>query len=317
MKICVLDGFALNPGDLSWEPLKKFGEVTVYDRTAPEQIVARSQGAEILLTNKTVITDEIMDRLPDLKYIGVLATGYNVVDIEAARRRGIVVTNIPAYSTMSVAQQIFALLLTITNQCGRYAEEVRDGKWTRCPDFCFTDGPIMELAGKRFGIVGYGHIGRAVAAIARAFGMEPCVLSSKPAEAIPEVTKMDLTALFAECDVVCLCCPLTDANKGMVNAALLSKMKRSAIFINTGRGGLVNESDLAQALLSGTIQAAGLDVLSSEPPKADNPLVGIPNCYITPHIAWATVEARKRLMSIAAANISAWLSGDPVNTVAP
>lgn len=315
MKICVLDGFTLNPGDLSWEAIEQFGEVTVYDRTAPDMVVERSRGAEILLTNKTVITDADMAKLPDLKFIGVLATGYNIVDIEAANRRGIIVTNIPAYSTMSVAQQIFGLLLTITNHSERYAKEVRGGKWTECQDFSYTNGPITELADKRFGIVGYGNIGHAVAGIASAFGMQPCVVSSKPADAIPEVTKMNLEELFSKCDIVCMCCPLTNDNKGVVNASLLSLMKPSAIFINTGRGGLVNEADLAAALRNDTIHAAGLDVLSTEPPKADNPLVGIENCYITPHIAWASTEARQRLMAMTAANIEAFLSGTPVNVV--
>ena len=317
MKIVVLDGYAANPGDLSWEELKSLGECSIYDRTSPEEVMARAQHAEVLLTNKTVLTHEHIEALPDLKYIGVLATGYNIVDVEAARKRGIVVTNIPAYSTDSVAQLVFAHILNIAQQVQHHAEEVRRGRWTQSPDFCFWDTPLIELRGKKLGIVGLGHTGYSTARVAIGFGMEVHAYTSKSAFQLPpEIKKMELDELFRECDIISLNCPLTESTRNMVNAERLKLMKPTAILINTGRGQLINEQDLADALNSGQIYAAGLDVLSQEPPRADNPLLTAKNCYITPHIAWATTAARERLMHIMMDNIKAYLEGKPVNNVA-
>ena len=317
MKIIVLDGYGLNPGDLTWKGFEELGELTVYDRTSPSELLERAAGAEALVTNKTLITSENMDALPDLKYIGVLATGYNVVDIDAAKARGIVVTNIPAYSTASVAQMVFAHILNITQRVGYYADENKQGRWTKNADFCYWDTHLVELQGKKMGIVGFGNIGQATARIAQAFGMEVCVYSSKPQFALPSgIKKMELDELFRECDVVSLHCPLTPDTKEMVNAERLSKMKPNAILINTGRGPLINEQDLADALNEGKIAAAGLDVLSVEPSVEGNPLLGARNCFITPHIAWATLEARTRLMDIAVQNLKSYLKGQIVNNVA-
>lgn len=317
MKIIVLDGYGLNPGDLTWKGFEELGELTVYDRTSPSELLERAAGAEALVTNKTLITSENMDALPDLKYIGVLATGYNVVDIDAAKARGIVVTNIPAYSTASVAQMVFAHILNITQRVGCYADENKQGRWTKNADFCYWDTHLVELQGKKMGIVGFGNIGQATARIAQAFGMEVCVYSSKPQFALPSgIKKMELDELFGECDVVSLHCPLTPDTKKMVNANRLSKMKPNAILINTGRGPLINEQDLADALNEGKIAAAGLDVLSVEPSVEGNPLLGARNCFITPHIAWATLEARTRLMDIAVQNLKSYQNGQIVNNVA-
>ena len=317
MKIIVLDGYGLNPGDLTWKGFEELGELTVYDRTSPSELLERAAGAEALVTNKTLITSENMDALPDLKYIGVLATGYNVVDIDAAKARGIVVTNIPAYSTASVAQMVFAHILNITQRVGYYADENKQGRWTKNADFCYWDTHLVELQGKKMGIVGFGNIGQATARIAQAFGMEVCVYSSKPQFALPSgIKKMELDELFGECDVVSLHCPLTPDTKEMVNAERLSKMKPNAILINTGRGPLINEQDLADALNEGKIAAAGLDVLSVEPSVEGNPLLDARNCFITPHIAWATLEARTRLMDIAVQNLKYYQKGQIVNNVA-
>lgn len=317
MKIVVLDGYAANPGDLSWDGMKALGECVIYERTAPEQVLERAAGAEVVLTNKVVITAEHIAALPDLKYIGVLATGYNIVDVEAARNRGIVVTNIPAYSTDSVAQMVFAHILNICLQVQHYTEEVRNGRWTSSPDFCFWDTPLMELSGKKLGIVGLGHTGSTTARIAIGFGMQVCAYTSKSHfQLIPEIKKMELDELFRECDIVSLHCPLNEQTRGMVNAARLKTMKPTAILINTGRGPLVNEQDLADALNNGTIYAAGVDVLSQEPPRADNPLLHARNCFITPHIAWASGEARQRLMQIAVDNLNGYITGKVVNNVA-
>lgn len=315
--ICVLDGLAANPGDLSWESLQQLGECVVYDRTTPDELLQRAAGAEVLLTNKTVITASDMGNLPSLKYIGVLATGYNVVDIDAARQRGIIVTNIPAYSTNSVAQMVFAHLLHITQRVGHYAEENTRGRWSSCSDFCYWDTPLMELAGKRMGIVGLGNTGMATARIALAFGMEVAAYTSKQAEELPQgFTPCSMDELFATADVVSLHCPLTADTHHLINVARLRTMKPTAILINTGRGPLVNEQDLADALNQGHLMAAGLDVLSQEPPQADNPLLTARNCFITPHIAWATVEARTRLMEVAVENLRQYIAGTPVNNVA-
>lgn len=317
MKIVVLDGYGLNPGDLSWEEMQALGELTVYDRTAPAELAERAAGAEVLITNKTVITAGDMAALPALKYIGVLATGYNVVDVAAAKERGIVVTNIPAYSTASVAQMVFAHLLNITQCVGHYAYANRHGRWANNPDFCFWDTELTELADKKIGIVGLGNTGQATARIASAFGMQVCAYTSKPQTALPEgIKKMELDELFSQCDVVSLHCPLTPETKELVNARRLAQMKPTAILINTGRGPLVNEQDLADALNRGTIAAAGVDVLSTEPPRYDNPLLTARNCFITPHIAWATREARIRLMDIAVANLKAYIGGQIINNVA-
>lgn len=317
MKIAVLDGYGLNPGDLSWSGMEALGELVVYDRTSPSELMERSADAEVLITNKTIITAEDMDKLPKLKYIGVLATGYNVVDIDAAKARGIVVTNIPAYSTNSVAQMVFAHLLNITQRVEYYAKENTQGRWSNNADFCYWDTPLVELAGKRMGIVGFGNIGQATARIAQAFGMEVCLYTSKEESALPVgMKKMELDELFASCDVVSLHCPLTPSTKEMVNAERLKTMKPNAILINTGRGPLINEQDLADALNEGRIAAAGLDVLSVEPAIADNPLLTARNCFTTPHIAWATKEARTRLMDIAVNNLKSYLEGNIINNVA-
>ena len=317
MKTVVLDGFAANPGDLSWEGLKALGECTIYDRTAPEEVLERAAGAEVILTNKVIINADHMTALPELKYIGVLATGYNIVDTTAAKERGIIVTNIPAYSTDSVAQMVFAHILNITQQVQHHSEEVHRGRWTASKDFCFWDTPLIELREKKLGIVGLGHTGFTTARIAIGFGMKVCAYTSKTNFQLPpEIRKMELDELFRECDVVSLHCPLTPDTKELVNAARLALMKPTAILINTGRGPLVNEKDLADALNKGVIAAAGLDVLSSEPPQYTNPLLTAKNCFITPHIAWATKEARVRLMRIAVGNLKGFIKGEIVNNVA-
>ena len=317
MKIIVLDGYGLNPGDLSWSGMEALGELKVYDRTSPSELLERAKDAEVLITNKTLITGTDMEALPRLKYIGVLATGYNVVDIDAARLRGIVVTNIPAYSTNSVAQMVFAHLLNITQRVAHYAEDNRLGRWTQNLDFCYWDTPLIELDGKKMGIVGFGNIGQATARIAQAMGMEVCAYTSKDASVLPSgVQKVSLDELFTICDVVSLHCPLTPETKDMVNAERLKTMKPTAILINTGRGPLVNEIDLSDALNRGVIAAAGLDVLSTEPPADNNPLLTARNCFVTPHIAWATLEARTRLMDIAVCNLKSYKEGNIVNNVA-
>ena len=317
MKIVVLDGYGLNPGDLSWSAWEALGELKVYDRTSPSELLERSAGAEVLVTNKTLITANDMVSLPELKYIGVLATGYNVVDIDAAKARGIVVTNIPAYSTSSVAQMVFAHVLNITQRVGYYANENVQGRWTNNADFCYWDTNLVELDGKKMGIVGYGNIGKATARIALAFGMEVLAYTSKEQKDLPQgIKKATLDELFTESDVVSLHCPLTPETKELVNAERLKTMKPNAILINTGRGPLVNEQDLANALNEGRIAGAGLDVLSVEPSLADNPLLKAKNCFITPHIAWATKEARTRLMGIAINNLKSYQEGNIINNVA-
>ena len=314
MKIVVLDGYSANPGDLSWQGLERLGELTVYDRTKPEETVARAAGAEILLTNKVVISRETMAKLPCLKYIGVLATGYNVVDIEAARERGIVVTNVPAYSTESVAQMVFAHLLTVTNRTEHYAIQNRADKWTVNPDFCYWDFPHMELAGKTFGIVGLGNIGQRVAQIALAFGMKVKAMTSK--DSLPDgIEKASLEELLAESDVLSLHCPLTENTRHLMNDTTLRQMKPTAILINTGRGPLVDDQAVADALAEGRLAAFCADVLTEEPPKADNPLLKQPNAFTTPHIAWASTEARCRLIQVATDNVRSFLNGMPVNVV--
>jgi len=316
MKIIVLDGYAANPGDLPWQPLADLGELVVYDRTAPNEVPERAREAEIVLTNKVVLDRQQLERLPMLRYIGVLATGYNVVDLQAATKKGIVVTNIPAYSTMSVAQMTFAHILNITNRVGHYAESNVSGAWNRSIDFCYWDTPLRELDGMTLGIVGMGNIGRSVANIAKAFGMRVLALTSKQQTALPEgITKATLDELLAKADIISLHCPLTNQTKGLICRQTIKKMKRGAIVINTGRGPLVDEQEVAQALQSGQLAAYGADVLSTEPPASENPLLHAPNAFITPHIAWATQEARKRLMDTAVANVKAFIEGNPNNVV--
>lgn len=311
-KIIILDGAVENPGDLSWEPLAALGELTVYDYTAPQDVIARIGDAPIILTNKTVISAEIMAACPHLRYIGVLATGYNVVDIAEAKKRDIVVTNVPAYSTPTVAQFTMALLLEIALHVGHHSRVVHEGKWTACRDFAFWDYPLTELAGKTFGIVGYGSIGKATAKLAQAFGMKVLAYSRHGAEEF----HTELDELYAKSDIVSLHCPLTAENTGMINAATIAKMKDGVILLNTARGGLINETDLREALLSGKVYAAASDVVSTEPIKADNPLLGLDNMIITPHIAWAALEARQRLMDVATDNVRQYLAGNIQNNVA-
>ena len=318
MKITVLDGYSLNPGDLSWQQFEELGELKVYDRTAPEDVLQRSEGSEILITNKTIIPGEIIRKLPELKYIGILATGYNVVDVETARELGIPVTNIPAYSTMSVAQKVFALLLACTDRVEHYTKEVKEGKWSNNPDFCYWNNTLTELSGKKFGVIGLGNIGTAVSRIAIAFGMKVLAFTSKRVEDLPDgIEKVSLEDLFRESDVISLHCPLNPSTEHIISKKNINLVKPSVIIINTGRGGLVDEEDVAEALKEKRIRAFCTDVLSSEPPKPDNPLLHAPNVYITPHIAWATFEARERLMDIAVENLRSYLAGKPINIVNP
>ena len=317
MKIVVLDGYTLNLAEAFQKELADLGECLYYDRTPAEKVLERLQEAEVAFTNKVVLSEEIIAALPKLKYIGVLATGYNVVDIEAAKMRGIVVTNIPAYSTESVAQTVFAHLLTISNQVAHYTEEARTGMWCKCPDFTYTNTPLLEWNGKTMGIVGLGNIGLAVARIALAFGMKVIAYTSKKKEELPEgISSVSKKELFQQSDVLSLHCPLTSETREFVCAETLSWMKPTAIIINTSRGLVVNEADLAQALNEEKICAAGVDVLSTEPPKEDNPLLSARNCYITPHIAWATLDARTRLMRIAVDNLKSYQAGFVKNNVA-
>ncbi|WP_372950106.1 D-2-hydroxyacid dehydrogenase [Mariniphaga sp.] len=315
MKIVILDGYTLNPGDLSWDEIKELGECTIYDRTPPEKTVERAKGAEAVFTNKVVFNREVISKLPGLKFIGVLATGYNVVDLEAATRAGIVVTNIPAYSTASVAQMVFSHILHIVQNISKHAESVKNGEWANSIDFSYHLTPQTELAGKTLGIIGFGQIGQAVARIGLAFGMNIIFHNRSQKETNLNARQVDLDTLLTESDFISINCPLTDENAGFINKSAIDKMKTSAILINTGRGPLINENDLAEALNNGRIAGAGLDVLSTEPPAPDNPLLLAKNCYITPHIAWATTEARERLMEIATENLKTFLKGKPQNKV--
>jgi len=316
LKIVILDGFALNPGDLSWDGMKNLGECTFYDRTSPAEVFERAIGADALITNKVVISKALIDQLPQLKYIGVTATGYNVVDIQAAVERKITVTNIPAYSTDSVAQLVFSHILNVANRVELHATSVRNGDWTKSPDFSYSKSAQVELAGKTLGIVGYGQIGQKVAEIGKAFGMKVIFQNRSVKTDLPSgVTQKSLTEVFTESDFISLNCPLTAENKEFVNSALLSKMKPTSVLINTGRGGLISEQNLANALNSGQITAACLDVLSTEPPAGDNPLITAKNCFITPHIAWATFEARQRLLSITVDNLRSFIAGTPKNVI--
>ena len=318
MKIVILDGFTANPGDLSWDGLREHGELSIYDRTTPEQLLNRADGAEILLTNKVVIDASAMAALPNLRYIGVLATGYNVVDIAEAHRRDIAVTNIPAYSTMSVAQMVMAHLLNITNQVALHAEAVRQGDWQQSPDFSFTKTPLIELDGLTLGIVGLGNTGTATARMAQAMGMKVMAMSSKSRETLNQLgirKAKDYEQLFSEADVVSLHCPLTDKTRHLVNREHLALMKPTAILINTGRGPLLDEQAVADALVTGKLYAAGIDVLTEEPPRKGSPLITAPRCHITPHIAWASAAARRRLINIATNNVAAFLRGEALNRI--
>lgn len=316
MKIVILDGHTLNPGDLDWAPLQGLGECAIYERTSAADTVNRSRGAAVALTNKVLFDRATIEQLPDLRYIGVIATGYNVVDIPAAKEKGIIVTNVPAYSTMSVAQLTFALLLELTHRVGHHAASVHGGNWVKSPDFAYWDFPLIELDGLTLGLIGFGAIAQAVAKIAQAFGMQVVAhrRSDRPSE-VPGVRMGNMETVFRESDVVSVHCPLTPETRGLVNTARLSSMKKSAYLLNTSRGPVINEADLAQALNAGVIAGAGLDVLSSEPPGADNPLLSAKNCFITPHIAWASHAARSRLLDTVAANVRAFQKRKPQNVV--
>lgn len=316
MKIVLLDAHTANPGDVSWQPLEELGSCTIHPRTPAAETVTRCAGAQAVITNKATLTREMLEALPDLKYIGVTATGYNIVDTAAARERGIVVTNVPGYSTPAVAQLVFALLLELTNHVGHHARSVVEGRWAACPDFCYWDHPVIELSGRTLGVVGFGDIGAAVASIGQAFGMR--VLASRREWKSPPPAGIEAATtdeIFAQADAISLHCPLTEATRHLVGERTLDLMKPEAFLINTGRGPLVDEAALAAALNAGRIAGAGLDVLSVEPPSAGNPLIGARNCLITPHIGWASREARVRLIEQTAANLRAFLAGTPVNVV--
>lgn len=316
MKIVVLDGYAVNPGDLSWDIIRKFGELEIYDHTAPEDTVSRLQGAKIALTNKTVIDASVMDACPELKLICVLATGYNVVDCPGARERGIPICNVPAYGTDAVAQFTFALLLELCHQVGHHSKAVHDGRWCSNRDFCFWDTPQMELAGKTMGIIGFGRIGRAVGKIAKAMGMQVIAYNrSRCPEGEAIGTYVDLETLLKTADVISLHCPLTEENAGLINRDTLSLMKNGMILLNTARGPLLDEQAVADALRSGKLRSAAVDVVSKEPMERSNPLLTAPNCIITPHMAWAPTESRQRILNITANSIAAFLEGKPINTV--
>jgi len=315
-RIVVLDGFTLNPGDLTWKGLEGLGECTIYDRTDPDDTVQRADGAEIVLTNKTLLPSETIERLAELRYIGVLATGYNVVDVEAARKRGIPVTNVPAYGTDSVAQMVFAHLLNFTQNAGHHARTVREGRWCSEPDFCYWDTPLVELRGLTMGIIGLGQIGRATANLALAFGMKVIAYDVAESTQMPEGCQaVSLEDVFRLADVVSLHCPLVPETENLINERTLGLMKSTAFLINTSRGQLIDERALAETLNAGNLAGAGLDVLSSEPPDEQSPLLKAGNCHITPHIAWATRAARERLLNIAVENVAAFLAGEAKNVV--
>lgn len=319
MNIVILDAYTLNPGDLSWSALEKFGNLQIYERSQKEEVLNRCVGADIILTNKTPLSAEIINELSSLKFIGVLATGYNVVDIKAATVRGIVVSNVPDYGTASVAQFTFALLLEICHHVQKHSDSVMEGKWANSADFSFWESPLIELSGKTIGIIGFGHIGAKVGDLATAFGMNiiGTARSQKGQGHRKNFKWANLDILLRESDVVSIHCPLIPETSCLINIENLRKMKRSAFLLNTSRGPIVNENDLAEALNTGIIAGAGIDVLSIEPPSKDNPLFTAKNCLITPHIAWATKEARQRLMSIAVDNVAGFIKGRPINTVNP
>ena len=317
MKIVVLDGYVENPGDLSWEALGALGDLTVYDRTEDEDIVSRIGNAEIVITNKTPITEETMEQCPSIRYIGVLATGYNVVDVEAAKKRGIPVTNIPSYGTETVAQFTMGLLLEICHHIGHHDQAVHEGRWSACEDFCFWDYPMIELAGKTLGLIGYGRIGQAVGRIAQAFGMKLLVYTRTVKKELEteHCRFVSLEELLKEADVISLHCPLQPETEQLIRRETIEQMKDGVILLNSSRGPLIHEADLAEALRSGKVAAAAMDVVSAEPIKEDNPLLTAPNCIITPHIAWAAKEARTRLMNVAVENVRSFLNGTPEHVV--
>lgn len=316
MKIVNLDGYTTNPGDQSWDWLGKYGEYTVYDRTNQVDVIERAKDADVLIINKTVVTAEMIDMLPNLKYIGLQSTGYNVVDCDYAKSKGIIVSNIPAYSTNAVAQLVFAFILQVTNKVTLHSDAVHKGDWCECPDFCFWKAPLAELDGKTIGVLGFGSIGQRVAKIADAFGMNILAFTPHPKQDEFKTVKfVDFDTLLKESDIISCHCPLTPQTEGIINADALSKMKKSAILINTSRGPVVDDKALADALNNDMIQAAGLDVLRVEPPTKDNPLLSAKNCYITPHIAWAAYETRARLLSILEDNLKAFVEGNPQNVV--
>jgi glycerate dehydrogenase len=319
MKIVILDGYATNPGDLNWNNFKKFGELVVYDRTPTDKIIERAKGASAVITNKVSIGKNEINQLPDLKYIGVIATGFNIIDIETAKQKGITVTNVPGYSTPSVVQLTFALLLELCHHVQRHSDSVMNGKWSRSLDFSFWDYPLVELSGKTIGIIGFGSIGQAVADVATAFGMK--VIGSSRRQTDQSTRKnfrwAEVSELLKESDVVSIHCPLTPETEGLINKESLKTMKKSAFLINTARGPIIKESDLADALNNEVIAGAGIDVLSAEPPTLDNPLFNAKNCLVTPHIAWATLESRARSIEIAVNNVSSFINGEPVNIVNP
>ena len=317
MKIVILDAYAANPGDLSWDEFAALGELTVYDRTAQEDAAARIGDAEVVFINKVRLTDDIFAACPNLKLVSILATGYNIVDLAAAKRRGITVCNVPGYSTRAVVQMTFALLLEICQQVGLHSGAVHTGRWQTCPDFCFWDRPLIELDGKTMGIVGYGAIGSAVGTVAQALGMK-LLVTARHEKPVPEGARfVSLPELLAQSDVVSLHCPQTAENARMIDAGALAQMKDGAILLNTARGGLLDEQAVADALRSGKLLAVGMDVVSAEPIRADNPLLTAPNCFLTPHIAWAPLETRRRLQAISAENLRAFLAGKPQNVVNP
>jgi len=317
MKIVVLDGYAVNPGDLSWDEFEKLGELVVYDRTTLSKIVERIGDAEAVFTNKTPFTKDIFAKCPDLKFVGVLATGYNVVDVAAAREAGVTVCNVPAYSTRSVAQMVFALLLEACHHVGMHSQEVKNGRWQRCKDYCFWDYPLIELSGKTMGVIGMGNIGSETAKLAQAFHMNVLAYTPHPKPSLESETLRfaDLDEVLADSDVLSLHCPLNERTKGLINREKFEKVKRGVIFINTARGGLIVERDLVTALDEGRVSIAALDVLSEEPPKDGNLLIAHPHVIVTPHIAWAPMEARKRLMAVSAENLGRFIMGDPINVV--
>lgn len=319
MKIVVLDGYAMNPGDMSWESLGEYGDLKVYDRTPGDKIIERAEGAYAVFTNKTPLSGDVIGKLPDLKYIGVLATGYNVVDVDAANNHGIIVANVPGYSTDAVAQMVMALLLELCHHVGDHSREVREGVWSTSKDFAYWSYPLVELKGKIMGIIGFGQIGRAVAKLAAAFGMKILYNSRNPKEYARETGALHtgIEKLLSESDAVSLNCPLTELTSNLINADSLKLMKETAFLINTARGPVVNETDLAMALNTGSIAGAATDVLSREPADKDNPLLYAKNCIITPHIAWATKEARERLLTVTVDNFKAFMEGQPQNTVGP
>ncbi len=318
LKAVILDGHTENPGDLSWECIEKLVDLTVYPRTAPEDVIKRAKDADILIINKVHLTRLIIEQLPKLKYVSTLATGFNQIDGAALKEKGIPLSNIPAYSTNAVAQMVFAYILELTNQTAKYTEDVKNGTWAKCEDFCYWNKPLFELDGKTLGIIGFGKIGSRVSELAKAFGMK--VIAYTPSgkkESYPHITFTDLNTVLAESDYISVHCPLTENTAGLINKAFITKMKKSAYIINTSRGPVANESDIKAALINGDIAGYATDVLSTEPPSPDNPLLTAPNCLITPHVAWAAYETRLRLLGILEENIKGYLSGNPINVVNP